>query len=377
MRKLIVATILASAGIVGWLAWRQQQPEPFRVSGFIEADQVRVGSRVGGRVAEVWAEEGQHVHPGVSLYRLDPFDLLEQLAQSEARRAASRAELDRLTTGFRSEEIEQARARRDRTKATLSKLIAGPRPQEIEITQERLNIARADQELAQTEYDRLVRLRSGEQAAKLEFEQAERTVKASRARVASAEWELALLKEGARQEELAEAKATLAEAEQAVALLEKGYRPEEISQAAARLAGAAGEVAAIQVRLRELTVVSPCECLVESVDLHPGDLVAANAPTVSLLDTRKFWVRAYVPESRLGGLTVGQAVDVRLSAAGQQIRGRITYLATEAEFTPRNVQTPEERSKQVFRIKVAMEEGLDRVRPGMTADVFLDRVVAP
>jgi len=139
-----------------------------------------------------------------------------------------RAEYDRLKAGFRAEEIEQARARRDRAAAVLQKLVAGPRLQEIEIAQEQLNVARADLELAQSEYDRLVGLRAGDQAAKLEFEQAERALKASRAKLIAAEKELVLLKEGTRSEEIAEARAALAEAQQALGLLEAGYRGEEM-----------------------------------------------------------------------------------------------------------------------------------------------------
>ncbi len=138
--------------------------------------------------------------------------------------------------------------------------------------------------------------------------------------------------------------------------------------------GAALEKAqAIRTRLAEMEVVAPCDCTVEVFELRPGDLVSANAPAVALLDRTRLWVRAYVPEMRLGQVRPGMAVPVRVDGFGQErFGGRVTYVATQAEFTPRNVQTPEERSKQVFRIKVTVEDAVRRLRPGMSADVLFD-----
>ncbi len=373
MRKAVVVFLAAALAVLGWLYWQKNRPQPFVVSGFIEADEIRVGSRVGGRVAEVLVAEGRQVQPGAPLFRIDPFNLREQLAEAQAAAAAARAERDRLIAGYRKEEIEQARAKRDGAGAVLEKLTAGPRPREIEIAREKLNMAKAGLELAESEHARLVRLRDEAQAAPTEIDQAVRALKAARAEVAAAEQELALLQEGTRKEELAEAQAALSEAEQALKLLEAGYRVEDVAKAEAQLQAAEARAAAIDVQLKELEVLAPTACVVEAIDLQPGDIVGANAPSVSLLDVSKLWVRAYVPESRLGEVRLDQRVPIRVdSFPGRRFAGRVTYIAREAEFTPRNVQTPEERSKQVFRIKVTLEQGLDRLRVGMAADVLLD-----
>lgn len=396
MRKIIVViAVLAALGIIGWLYWRQSRPVPLVVSGFIEADEVRVGSRIGGRVAEVMASEGQRVQPGQPLYRLDPFDLQETLAQTQAELAAYQAEHARLTAGYRKEEIEQARAKRERAAAVLEKLIAGPRKREIEIARERLNAAKANLERATSEHDRVIRLAKEAQAAPAEVDEAVRALKASRAEAAAAEQELALLEEGSRKEDIAEAKAALAEAEQALKLVEGGYRVEDIARAAAQVAAAQAQVAAMKVRMNELTITSPCDCVVEAIDLRPGDLVASNAPSVSLLELGRLWVRAYVPEARLGQVMLGQYVPIRVDGfPNERFTGRVTFVAREGEFTPRNIQTPEERSKQVFRIKVTLTQagwppanaataggpagkGLERLRVGMAADVLLDEAIGP
>jgi multidrug resistance efflux pump len=106
--------------------------------------------------------------------------------------------------------------------------------------------------------------------------------------------------------------------------------------------------------------------------LQPGDLVFANAPAVSLIDMQRVWVRAYVPEDRLD-LALGDRLPVTVdSYPGKRFTGEITFISRQAEFTPSNVQTPEERSKQVFRVKVTLVDGLDQLRPGMAADVWLE-----
>jgi len=377
MRKIVIVIGLLAAAALTWLYGQQGRVAKFVVSGFIEADVIRVGSRVGGRVAEVSASEGQRVAPGETLFRLDPFDLNEQLAQAKASLAAVEAEHTRLAAGFRKEEIEQARAHRDQAAATLERLVAGPRAQEKKVAREQVNLEQAGLELSESEYQRLQRLQKESQAAQKEMDEAVRSLKAARSRVAAAEQQLALLEEGTRKEEIAGGKAALAEAEQALHLVEQGYRSEDIAKAAAEVAAATARVAAMEIQMKELTVTSPCNCVVEAIELQPGDLVGTNAPTVSLLDLSRMWVRTYVPEARLGEVRLDQIVPVEVdSLPGQRLRGRVTFIAREAEFTPKNVQTPEERSKQVFRVKVTLEEGLDRVRVGMAADVRFDEVKA-
>lgn len=374
MQKLVVAAVVVAVGTIGWLYWRQSRDTPLVVSGFVEADQIRVGSRVGGRVAKVLVAEGGAIGVGDPIFEIDPFDLTEQLAEATARLAASKSEYDRLAAGYRCEEIEQARAKRDAARAMLDKLEAGPRPQEVEIARQTLNRAKAELELAESEHARIVRLKEADQAAPNEFDKSQRTLKSARATVAAAEQDLAMLEQGSRVEDVAEARAKLAEAQSVLALFEAGFRAEDVARAAADVAASEARVAAVRAQVDELTVRSPCDCEVEAIDLQPGDLVAASAPAVSLLDTSSLWVRAYVPESRLRDLRLGQRIPIKLdSLAGDRAYGKLTFISQQAEFAPRNIQTPEERSKQVFRIKVTLAaDSRNRVRVGMGADVLLD-----
>lgn len=369
-RVVLVAPLALIAILI--LLWSQRQTGPYFVSGYVECDEIRLGSRVGGRVVEVQAVEGQPVTRGQPLVRLDPFDLNERLAEARSLLASQRARLEKLQAGFRSEEIEQARARRDQLKAVLDRLVAGLRPLEIQIKQDQLREAQAELAWAETDHERVFKLFQQSQSSKEELDSSVRRLETARARFAAASDELELAQEGTRKEEIAAAQASLAEAQANLALLEKGYRAEDIAEAEAQARAAESAVAAIERQMAELQIVSPIDGTVDAVDLQPGDLVAPNAPVLTLLDTQRLWIRAYVAEDRIG-VKLGQPVRFRVDAYPvEEFRGHISFVSRQAEFTPANVQTPEERVKQVFRIKVTVEGATDKLRAGMSADVFLD-----
>ena len=140
-----------------------------------------------------------------------------------------------------------------------------------------------------------------------------------------------------------------------------------------RSESAQAQVEAIQEQIAELEIRAPCDGVIEAIELRPGDLVPASAPVLSVMDSRRMWVRAYVPQLHLALVPLEKRLPVRIdSAPDETYWGRVIYVSRQAEFSPDNVQTPEERSKQVFRIKVEIEGDLSQLRPGMTADVLLD-----
>jgi len=371
MSKRLLPFIALAVVLAGLLLYSQWGREPFKVSGFIETDEIRLGSRVGGRVKRVLAAEGQAVKAGDVLVELEPFDLLERRAEAEKQLDAKKAEFDRLRAGFREEEKAQARAHRDQLAARLEKLKNGPREQEIRAAEAQVKLAEAEVELAQREFNRLRALVRTSASTQEELDRAANVLKTNQQRLLVRNEELSLLKAGTRPEEIEEAKAQLQEAEAALKLRLEGYRPEEVAQAKAAVGAAQAALDALDRQLEELKIRAPGPTAVEALDLQPGDLVAPNAPVIALVDQRNLWVRAYVPENRLT-VQLGQDVAVTTdSFPGERFAARVTFIARQAEFTPGNVQTPEERSKQVFRIKVQLDEGLDRMRPGMAADVWL------
>lgn len=371
MGKRIAAVVVAAAAGTLLLVFSQGRVEPRKVSGFIEADEIRVGSRVGGRVRTVPAEEGRRVAAGDVLVELDPFDLEERRAQAVAVLAERRAKHEWLRAGYRAEEIAQAKARADRLRAVLERLENGPRPQEIEAAEAEVRRAQAELELATLNRDRAERLVAAAADSREGLDKANRQFAVAREALRARQAELGLLEAGTRREEIEEARAGFVEAQEALKLLVAGYRKEEVEEAKAAVDAARAQLDATLRQIEELRVTAPSDAMVDAIDLEPGDLVGANTPALSLVDRSHLWVRAYVPENHLD-IRVGEEVKVTVdSYPDEEFRGKIAFIASQAEFTPGNVQTPEERSKQVFRIKVDLLEGLDRLRPGMAADVWL------
>lgn len=373
MKRFLFLIIFVSVmvGLVGYSKWRS---EPNRVSGFVEADEIRLGSRVGGRVATVNVDEGDQVTAGQILIELEPYDLLEREKEAEASLAASEAEYQRFTEGFREEEIAQAKAKFEQLQAQFDLLKAGPRKQEIESARARLTQAEAEKKLAELNYARQAKLAESDAASEQELDAAREALDAATANVTVRDQELNLLESGTREEELREAAARVEEARQSWQLMVNGYRTEDIQRAKATRDAAKAKLAAIGQQKSELEIRSPITGTVEALDLQPGDIVAPSAPVLSMLDRNKLWVRAYIPENRIA-LQTGDRLQLTVDGyPDQEFFGTVTYIARQAEFTPSNVQTPEERSKQVFRVKVEIDDAKNLLRPGMIADVWLDKI---
>lgn len=361
---------LLAAVLAGFLFYRQHRQEPLKVSGFIEADEIRVGSRVGGRVRRVAVEEGAEVRTGDPLVELDPYDLHERRAEAEALLAQRRRTLEKLEAGYRYEEVAQAEARFDQLMANFAKLEHGPRAQEIAAADAQLKLAQSNLELAKLQHKRAVDGNAKGVVTQDQLDEAVRTLRVAREEVHVKDENLSLLKAGTRPEEIDQADAQVREAYAAWHLKRNGYRKEDVEEAKAAVNAAEATLKAIDKQIAELKIVAPVDAVVDAIELQPGDLVPANAPALSLVDMNHLWVRAYVPEDRLN-VKVGQKVDVTVdSYPGETFEGTITFIARQGEFTPRNVQTPDERSKQVFRIKVEVTDR--RLRPGMAADVWLE-----
>ena len=369
----IVLILIVIAALTGLLLYSQTRHEPLLVSGFIEADEIRLGSRVGGRVKEVLVEEGAVIKAGDVLVRFEEFDLDERKAQAIADLHAREAELRRLEAGFRDEEKAQAAARVEQLKQKVKALADGARPEERAAAKARVRFAQAQVDLAQATYNRNLGLFEKDKGAvsRETLDRSSEDLKSAQANKDVRDQEMLLLEKGTRAEDIAAAEAQLDEAQHGWLLTKNGSRAEDIEQAKAAVAAAQAALSVLQAQSDELEVRAPKAGLVEAIDLQAGDLVPAGAPVLAVLDTTRMWVRTYVPENQLG-LKVGQKLPTTVdSFPGETFEGEVTYISRQAEFTPSNVQTPEERSKQVFRIKVLLPANAEKLRPGMAADVWL------
>lgn len=317
----IAIAVLAAAAVAGYLLWKGTAPETeFVASGIIEADDAHVGSKVGGRILRLAAREGQTVKAGDPLILLEDDETKAALAEAEGALKEAEARLAELAAGFRKEEIEQAKADWLAAKAQQENS-AKLRRRNRELIQRGL--------IAQQEYD--------DAAARADAE--EQKEKAARQRYD---------------------------------LLLAGLRKEEVDQGRARVEAARARVALLKTQLDETVVKAPFDAVVEVLDLRPGDLVTAGKPVATLLRAHDLWVRAYLPEERLGYVRPEQKLAVRVdSFPRKDFYGVVRRVHRQAEFTPRNVQTQEERVLQVFQIEVVLDDSDHLLRPGMNADVYI------
>ena len=373
MSRFFLVVVLGLA-MLGLVIFSQYQVTRQYVSGIIEAEEIRLGSRVGGRIATIHVTEGDMVEAGKVLLEFEPYDLLERERQAAELLQEKEAALKQLEAGNRTEEIGQAKAFYDEALANLELVRAGPRAEEIAAARDRLAAAQSDQKLAGREFERVSELYRNQAISQSEYDSTEERLQVSNANVRVRTSELTILEAGPRKQEVQMAEATAEQLRLAWELARLGPRPEEIDRArAARNAAQAG-LEAVQKQRQELQLTSPTGGTIDSLDLQPGDLVPANAPVLTLLAPHEIWVRAHLPQSSLQ-IKVGQTLRVTAdSFPGQEFQGQVSFVSQQAEFTPSNVQTPDDRSKQLYRIRVSLPNVDRQLRPGMTVNVWLDEV---
>jgi HlyD family secretion protein len=326
MRKILVLILIVlvlSAGVaVWWFYFRQSDYSNSRIfiSGNIEATEVDLAFRIGGQIKRFPAEEGDAIKAGQVVAELDKDTLLAMKGAAEAEIRASQAVLDELEVGTRAEEIEMARAV--------------------------LRSAESRLENAKAEYERYVPLFKRGAISASAFDAKETALEVARAEHNNAS------------ERLKE--------------LEVGPREEQIRAARARLERAKWELKKIELDLEHSTVQSPIQGRLLVKSNEAGEVVLPGATVATVAETREVWLKGYVGEKYLGKVKLGEKVEVTTdSYPGKIYTGRVTYISSRAEFTPKNVQTREERVKQVYRVKVTIPNPDEELKIGMPAEGYI------
>jgi HlyD family secretion protein len=298
--------------------WQGVKPDG---SGTMDCTQVQVSSQIAGRVLELPPQEGEALTQGALVARLDARD--HELKRDEARAvvAGAQAQLDLMKAGARAEDIGRARETvRELRAATAAAAADKKRIEEVfaqgSATQKQRDDARAA---------------------------ADRTA------------------------------AALAGAEQGLARFEHGNRPEEIRIAETQVELARARLAQIEKTIADCAIVAPLAGTVTTRSREPGEWVTPGAPLVTLSRLDEVWLSIYIPEDQLGRVKLRQKASVKLDGSDQRYAGVVTFIAAEAEFTPKNAQTPDERAKLVYRVKITLKNSQGLFKPGLPADAFLEK----
>jgi len=291
-----------------------------KVSGNIEVISVELSFKVPGRLSQRLVDEGEMLKPGQVVARLEDNELREERNARLAEQQAAKAALADLEAGSRREEIARAEAALARIKAEAERLAKDDARMEALFRRE---------VIPQKDLDAS---RSGRKASA----------------------------------------ASVREAEEHLKLIKIGPRPDAVRQARAKVKAAEAALALAETRLSHGVLVSPLNGLVMSKQAEPGEMLAAGAPVVTAGKLDEVWLRAYIPENELGRVKVGQLARVTTDTwPGRVFDGRVSFISSEAEFTPKNVQTEKERVKLVYRIKITMPNPKMELKPGMPADALL------
>ncbi|HEY2930192.1 MAG TPA: HlyD family efflux transporter periplasmic adaptor subunit [Acidobacteriota bacterium] len=369
---LIIAVIAAAAIVVFYTFARQENPNKLVLSGFVDQQEIHVGSRQGGRVVQVLVEEGSLVQKDQPLVRLDPEDLIARRAALEADLASSQANLLKLEHGARKEEIAQARASAAAAMSRYSLLKSGARKEEIAQAEAELAAAQAVERDAKIEADRMQQLFDKGVVSQKERDNAFYRYQSQAAQVRARQQKVQELRIGNREEEIQAAYHDYQRELARLRLLEAGTRQEEIAEARARVARMRAQIQELDVNIAESEIRSPAKARVEVISVRPGDLVQPGVPVMRLLEPDRVWVRVYVPEPKLGLVRVGQKAEIRIDTFPNRIfSGVVEQINSESEFTPRNVQSRDERNHQVFGVKIRIDNQLGEIKSGMAADVAL------
>jgi HlyD family secretion protein len=321
-RVVVVLLVLVAGSIVYFTLFsKRAAPGDFVASGTVEATDAALGFQTPGRVERIGPHEGDRVKAGDELASLDRTELLARHAETDAQLASARA--------------------------ALAELLAGTRPEDLAQAREAVRAATDRQTDAQRDFDRLQKLFQGGAVAQESLDKAKLALDVTTSQRNQAEQQLKLLELGPRQERITAQRAMV------------GVAEASLRQVDAMLANA--------------VIKAPFDGVVTVRDREPGETVGAGAPVLTIMNLNDRWIRIYIREDQIGAVRIGQLATMTSDTYPNKVySGAVSYIASQAEFTPRNVQTTEERVKLVYAVKVRITgDSTNDLKPGIPADVKL------
>ncbi|MCF7668961.1 MAG: efflux RND transporter periplasmic adaptor subunit [Verrucomicrobia bacterium] len=337
MKKVIIifSLIIAVVAVGAFIYSRNNGGDGIiRVSGTIEATDAEIGFRIPGLLAKRLVDEGETIEKGQEIALLESSEQEIAVKQAKAQLQQAQAKLVELENGARPEELDAAEAELEAARAALEK------------TESTL-------EGAELDFKRAEELYANKNISVSEYDQYRIRLKTAR---------------GAR----AQAAAQVKSAEENLKLLRKGPRKEKIDQARAQVEGAHAKLEQAELNLEYTTLSAPFSGVVLSKSAEPGEYMNPGTPVLTVGDLDNVWLRAYVSETDLGRIRLGQSAAVSTdSYSGKTYKGRLSFISGRAEFTPKPVQTFKERVKLMYRIKIDLNNPEHELKPGMPADAVI------
>ncbi len=387
-RRILVLFLVAIAGTAGWLYWTgrfgRNHENRVLVSGNIELTEVDISFKVPGKLVELNVDEGSFVKKGTVIARIDRQQVEQQRSKDQASLAASQAQFDQIETSVRwqretlESDIALRRAEVRAAQARLDQLLAGSRPQEIQQAQAAVADATAQHDQAKNDWDRAQELFKNDDISRAQFDQYHTRFNSTAAVLRQAQERLGMVKEGPRKEDIEAARAEVQRAEAALEAsqanrLEVKRREQDVQAHRADIDRARAQVAITETQIGDTVVTSPIDGVVLVKAAEIGEVLAAGTTVVTIGDIEHPWLRAYISETDLGRVKLGQPVLLTSdSFPGKNYPGRVSFISSEAEFTPKQIQTHEERVKLVYRIKIDVDNPRHELKSNMPVDAEIE-----
>ncbi len=385
MKKIIIRVfllvILAAAGFYLWSGrFSRKDPNRLTVSGNIELTQVDISFKVPGRLIERSVDEGAFVKKGMLIARIDRDQIESQRNRDEASVQASQSQFQQIETGVRwqratlESDIALRKAEVRAAQAKLDLLLAGSRPQEIQQSRAAVADANAQLDQAKADWTRAQELFKNDDISKAQYDQYKMRLDSTSALQRQAAERLALVEEGPRKEDIEAARAEVERSKAALQAseanrIELQRREEDVIAHRADVSRARAQVAMTQTQINDTVAYSPIDGVVLVKSAEVGEVLAAGTTVVSIGDIEHPWLRAYINETDLGRVKLGQPVQLASdSFPGKTYPGRVSFISSEAEFTPKQIQTREERVKLVYRIKIDVDNPRHELKSNMPVD---------
>jgi HlyD family secretion protein len=384
MKKRLPIIILVAAAAVGLYLWRSgtfNKPDNrILVSGNLELTLVDLSFKVAGRMTELHVKEGDWVKKGQLIARLDPTQLRQQRFRDVAAISNAQSNYDQLVTSIQYQEatlesdVAAKKADLDEARAKLDALLAGSRPQEIQQAEAGVADAKAQLDQARADWERAQTLYKNEDISTQQFDQFRQRFDSATAMAHQAEQKAALVKEGPRKEDIAAGRAQVARAQAALGTAEANRidiarKRQELVARKAQIEQARGQAGISDAQLSDTEIYAPIDGVVLVKSAEAGEVLAAGTTIVTVGDLDHPWLRAYVGETDLGRVKLGEKVKLSTdSYPGKAYWGTVSFISSEAEFTPKQIQTKEERAKLVYRIKVDVDNAAHELKNNMPVD---------
>jgi HlyD family secretion protein len=383
MKKRIILGVVLLAAAAGIFVYRTAARTPSNrivVSGNIELTEINIAFKTAGRLIERTVDEGDSVKKGQLIARIDRDQLSAQREREQAGLVSSESQYAQAQTALEwqratvAADIDQRKADLAAAEARLSELRNGARPQEKQDAHAAVQSAQSEADRARKDWERAQTLHKNDDISTSQFDQFRTRWESAEATLKSAKEREALVLAGPREEQIAGQAAQVDRARAAVKMaeanqLEMKRRQQELATRRAEQSRSKASLSLIDTQLADTSATSPVDgvVLVKSADV--GEVIAPGTTVVTIGDIDHPWLRGYINETDLGKVKIGSKVKVTTdSYPGKVYNGRVTFIASEAEFTPKQIQTQQERVKLVYRVKIEFDNPNHELKLNMPAD---------